>query len=167
VLPVLPVALVIVAAGCGNSGRKSEPLARWLTYSARQQTVVLTLVPGANNVYDGFNFNGYGKGQVLVQVPRGWRIVVRCSNTVSRGRHSCAIVKGTEATAPSFPGASSPDPQAGLPPGRTASFSFRATRPGSYRIACLLPEHERAGMWDVLEIGSARLPSVTLLRAYP
>jgi len=164
---IIVVVVAIAAAGCGTSGRKSEPLDRWLSFNARHRTVDLTLIPGWNNVYAGFNFNGYGKGQVLVQVPRGWRVVVRCSNTASSGRHSCAIVKGTEVTTPAFPGAASPDPQAGLPPGHTASFSFEATRPGSYRIACLVPEHERAGMWDVLEIAPVRLPSVTLLRSYP
>jgi len=129
--------------------------------------VTLTLVPSANNAFNGFNFNGHGRGSVLVQVPRGWRVTVRCRNDVSGHRHSCAIVKGANATAPVFAGAASPDPQPGLPAGRSARFSFVATRPGSYRIACLVPEHELMGMWDVFEISTRRLPSVTLLRSYP
>ena len=60
-----------------------------------------------------------------------------------------------------------PDPTVGLAPGRQAIFSFLASRSGVYRIVCLIPGYERAGMWDVLQISSARLPSVTLLRAYP
>src|SRR5439155_12716592 len=51
--------------------------------------------------------------------------------------------------------------------GRSASFSFTAAGPGVYRIASLVPEQERAGMWDVLEIKHARLPTVVLLRHGP
>jgi hypothetical protein len=51
------------------------------------------LIPDYNGVYGGYNFNGYGKGQVLVSVPKDWRITVRCVNTRSEGRHSCAVVK--------------------------------------------------------------------------
>ena len=160
-------AVAVALAGCGGSARRSEPLARWLSYSPRIRSVTLTLVPGANNAFNGFNFNGYGRGAVLVQVPRGWRVTLNCMNDVSSYHHSCAIVKGANATAPIFPGAASPDPQTGLPPGRSARFSFVATRPGSYRIVCLVPNHELMGMWDVFEISSSRLPSVTLLRSYP
>ena len=161
-------AVAVALAGCGGSAQRSEPLARWLSYNPRSKSVTLTLVPAANNAFNGFNFNGRGRGEVLVQVPRGWRVTVRCVNDVSSGHHSCAIVKDAgNATAPIFPGAASPNPQTGLPPGRSARFSFVPTRPGSYRIACLVPNHELMGMWDVFEISSSRLPSVTLLRSYP
>jgi len=160
------LAATVALAGCGGSAPRSEPLARWLSYTP-SKGVTLTLVPSANNAFNGFNFNGHGRGSVLVQVPRGWRVTVRCRNDVSGHRHSCAIVKGANATAPVFAGAASPDPQLGLPAGRSARFSFVATRPGSYRIACLVPEHELMGMWDVFEISTRRLPSVTLLRSYP
>src|SRR5439155_10450583 len=126
-----------------------------------------TVRPGYDNVYGGFNFNGYAKGQVDVVVPVGWRVTVHCVNTGLGGRHSCAIVVGAGATRPAFPGASSPDPSGGLAHGRSASFSFTAAGPGVYRIASLVPEQERAGMWDVLEIKRARLPTVVLLRRTP
>jgi len=163
---VVALAATVALAGCGGSAHRSEPLARWLSYTARSKSVMLTLVPSVNNTFNGFNFNGYGRGAVLVQVPRGCRVTIRCRNDVSGHRHSCAIVNGANATAPVFAEAASPDPQLGLPPGRSARFSFVATWPGSYRIACLVPEHELMGMWDVFEIRSSRLPSVTLLRSY-
>jgi hypothetical protein len=159
--------LALLAAGCGGSTRPSTPLARWLSYSAPDKTATLTLVPAANHVYNGFNFNGYGKGQVLVAVPRGWRVAVDCLNKVSSSRQSCAIVEGANATGAAFPGASTPDPTVGLAAGRQATFSFVASRSGVYRIVSLIPGSERAGMWDVFQVGSTRLPSVTLLRAYP
>ena len=153
-----------LAFGCGASPRASEPLSDWLSFHASAKTVSLRLIAGYNSAYDGFNFNGYGKGQVLVEVPRGWRVKVRCVNNSSSMRHSCAIVRGVGAAAPAFRGAASAAPQVGLPPGQTALFSFRATRAGTYRIACLVPAHEQAGMWDVLDVTRARLPAVVLLR---
>ena len=159
--------LALLAAGCGSSTRSSRPLARWLSYNAPNKTATLTLVPAANHVYNGFNFNGYGKGQVLVTVPRGWRVAVHCLNKVSSSRHSCAIVEGADATGPAFAGATTPDPTVGLALGRLATFSFVASRSGVYRIVCLIPGYERAGMWDVFQVDSTRLPSVTLLRAHP
>ena len=159
--------LALLAAGCGGSSRPSTPLARWLSSNASNKIVTLTLVPAANHVYNGFNFNGYGKGQVLVTVPSGWRVAVHCLNNVSSSRHSCAIVAGANATGSAFPGAATPAPTVGLAPGRQASFSFVASRSGVYRIACLVPGYGRAGMWDVFQVGPGPRPSVTLLRAYP
>jgi hypothetical protein len=159
--------LLALLTGCGGSARSSPPLASWLSYDAVRKTATLTLVPAASDVYNGFNFNGYGKGQVLVRVPRGWRVTVHCLNNVSSSRHSCAIVAGANATGPAFPAASTPDPMVGLAPGRHASFSFVAGRSGVFRIVCLIPGDERAGMWDVLQVGSSRLPAVMLLRPSP
>jgi FtsP/CotA-like multicopper oxidase with cupredoxin domain len=121
-------------------------------------------VAGYDDAYAGLNFNGYGKGQVLVQVPLGWRVRVRCVNNSSSMSHSCAIVRGVGGRAPVFPGASSPGPQAGVPPGHTATFSFSAAKEGSYRIACLVSSHEQAGMWDAFDVTHGRLPAVVLLR---
>ena len=64
-------------------------------------------------------------------------------------------------------GAESPAAQNGLPPRNAVAFSFLATRLGTYRIACLVPAHEQAGMWDVLDVTRDRLPAVILLRRLP
>jgi hypothetical protein len=160
----LIVALAMGAGGCGGSHAGGQPFHRWIAFDAQRRTVRLALIPAYNDVYGGFNFNGYGKGQVLVQVPRGWRVVVRCSNERAGGPHSCAIVKGTEASAPAFPGAASPAPLSGLPAGGSATFTFVANRLGVYRIASLVRSDEQAGMWDVVAVTASRRPSVTLLR---
>jgi plastocyanin len=161
------LALALAAAGgsgCSASPPRSEPLAAWLSLHASAKTVTLRLIAAYNGVYHGFNFNGYGKGQVLVEVPRGWRVNVRCVNNSSSMRHSCAIVRGVSGRTPAFPGAASPGSQDGLPPRHAAAFSFVATRAGTYRIVCLVPAHEQAGMWDVLDVTHNRLPAVVLLR---
>jgi hypothetical protein len=135
-----------------------------LSFDANTKTVSLRLIAAYNDVYGGFNFNGYGKGQVLVEVPRGWRVNVRCVNNSSTMYHSCAIVRGVSGRTPAFPGAASPGPQHGLPPRHKVAFSFLPTKIGTYRIACLVPGHEQEGMWDVLDVTHARTPAVVLLR---
>ena len=154
-------------SGCGASAHRSEPLSAWLRFDARTKTASLRLIAAYNDVYGGFNFNGYGKGQVLIEVPRGWRVNVRCTNNSSSMRHSCAVVRGVSGRTPAFPGAMSPGAQIGLSPGQAVTFSFLAARLGTYRIACLVPAHEQAGMWDVLEVVRDRLPAVVLLRRLP
>ena len=161
------LATVAVAAGCGAQARHAKPLSGWLSYDSARKTATITVIPGYNDAYGGFNFNGYAKGQVEVVVPVGWKVTVRCVNTGLGERHSCAIVAGAGATRPAFPGASLPDPSGGVAHGRSASFSFTVGGPGVYRIASLVPDQERAGMWDVLEVKRARLPTVVLLRRAP
>jgi hypothetical protein len=97
-------------------------------------------------------------------VPRGWTVRVVCRN---RGalRHSCAAVQGASSARPAFRGAATPQPRIGLLTGQTASFTFRATKKGVYRLASLVPGDEAARLWDVLKIVRHGRPSVVDLRA--
>jgi hypothetical protein len=156
-----------VLGGCGGASQPSEPLRRWVSYDVSRRAVTIKLIPDYNDVYGGFNFNGYGKGQVLVSVPKGWRVTVHCANTRSTARHSCAVVKGPGDRRPAFRGAASSNPFVGLRHGESDTFSFTADALGVYRLACLLPQHERAGEWDVLAVTRHPLPSVRLLRSLP
>ena len=99
--------------------------------------------------YDGFNFNGYGKGEVLVTIPLGWKVTVDCTNRSGSRRHSCAIVRGVGATAPAFPHASSPDPERGLPPGHAATFTFVALKRGVYRLYVVAAGHAAMPVRDL------------------
>jgi len=158
------VAVGFEAAACGGSAPKPLPLDRWLSYSLARRTGTVTAIAGYNGVYSGFNFNGYGKGAVLVRIPRGWKVTVRCIDRSASVRYSCAIVQGVGRITPSFPGASSRNPERGLAPRKAASFTFVASTTGVYRLASLVPEQERAGMWDVVQITRSGSPSVQLLR---
>jgi len=132
------------------------PPGQFLRVEAKQRTAVVTLVAGYNGENNGFNFDGYGRGELMVTVPRGWRVRVTCTN---RGAltHSCAVVPGPMTVTPSFRGAATPI----LPPGSTTKFSFVASRVGSYRFACLVPGHEEARMWDVFEVTRGGKPAIT------
>ena len=122
--------------------------ARFLQVDARRRSVTLTLVAAYDGTNNGFNFDGYASGRLLLSVPLGWRVRIVCEN---RGplRHSCAVVRGPLTGEPAFRHAATPV----LPSGARASFSFAASRRGTYRLACLVPGHEEARMWDVLDVG--------------
>jgi hypothetical protein len=134
--------------------------AQFLHVDAAHKVASVTLVAAYDGGNNGFNFDGYGRGELLVSVPRGWRVRVTCTN---RGavRHSCAVVRGPMTVTPAFRGASVPNAVQGLDRGRTATFSFVASRAGSYRFACLVPGHEDARMWDVLEVTRGGKPSIS------
>jgi hypothetical protein len=157
----LLVALLGGAAGPAEARRAdSSGPGQYFSWSAPHRTVRLTLLAGSGSDNNGFNFDGYGRGELLVTVPVGWRVVVDCENRGSM-RHSCAVVHGALASRPAFPGATSPRPLIGLSPGGRATFSFTAGHAGTFRIACLVPGHEQARMWDVLDVTHGGRPSIS------
>jgi hypothetical protein len=155
---VLAAALASLALGAAP-----PPPRQFLHVDARHRTATVTLVAAYDGANNGFNFDGYSR-TLMVTVPRGWRVRVLCENR-SDLRHSCAVVKGPVSTRPAFRGAASPQPLLGLARGRKATFSFRATKVGVYRFACLVPGHEAARMYDVLKVVRSGRPSIEDLRA--
>jgi hypothetical protein len=139
------------------------PPSRFLAVDPRRHQATITLIASYNSENGGFNFDGYSR-YLMWTVPRGWTVHVVCKN---RGplRHSCAVVSGADSTKPAFRGAATPQPLVGLEAGHTSRFTFRASRTGVYRFACLVPGHELARMWDVFKVTRRGRPSVVDLRA--
>ena len=121
--------------------------ARFLRVDAKRRTAIVTLIAGYDGENNGFNFDGYGRGELMVSVPRGWRVRLTCANRGGMS-HSCAVVRGPMTITPAFRGAATPI----LPPGSSTKLSFVASRVGTYRLACLVPGHEEARMYDVLDV---------------
>ncbi|MGH7698006.1 MAG: sulfocyanin-like copper-binding protein [Candidatus Dormibacteria bacterium] len=132
-------------------------LDRWVSYDSATRTLTWKLVAGYQGRNHGLNFDGDSSGAMLVTVPVGWTVVVDFSNVASIN-HSAAVVAPSGTTA-AFPGAEIPNPTAGTPPGQTASFTFTASQVGSYRVTCLVPGHEQAGMWDSFDVSSGGSPT--------
>lgn len=144
------------------AAKAPPPPHRFLSVDAHRHRVTITLIASYDGENNGFNFDGYSRF-LMWTVPRGWTVRVVCKN---RGplRHSCAVVHGADSVEPAFLGASTPNPSIGLEAGHTARFTFRSSKKGVYRFACLVPGHEDARMWDVLKIVRHGRPSVVDLR---
>jgi hypothetical protein len=158
-LPSTVAASLVAAALAGTSATKPAPQ-KFLHVDAAHHAVALTLIAGAGPSNNGFNFDDYGRGELLVKVPRGWRVTVHCKNAASL-RNSCAVVSGPRADRPAFRGASTPNPVQGLTQGQSATFSFVASRTGVYRIASVVPGHEQARMYAVLAVTRGGRPSIS------
>ncbi len=177
---VLAVAAVLGAAACGRAGTPSvtasgsagrtssmqaklPPPSRFLAVDPYRHRVTITLIASYDGANGGLNFDGYSR-ELLFTAPRGWIVRVVCEN---RGplRHSCAVVRGPDSTKPAFHGAATLQPSIGLEAGSTARFAFRASRVGVYRFACLVPGHEQARMYDVLQVVRRGKPSAVDLLA--
>jgi Sulfocyanin (SoxE) domain len=170
--PLLALGLIALLAGCGGRVRASPPAlqipaaprkpapAQFLHVSASRHAVALDLIAGKTGSNRGFNFDGYGRGELLVTVPRGWRVTVHCQNRASL-RNSCAVISGPDTATPAFAGAATPNPVIGIGTGESATFSFTASRIGVYRLASLVPGHEQARMYDVLQVTRGGRPSIS------
>lgn len=135
-------------------------LDQWVSYDAAARTVTWKLVAAYQAVNHGLSFDGESNGAMKVTVPIGWSVTVDFSNggTIN---HSAAVVPPAGTTLV-FPGAESPSPMQGTAPGATAIFTFSASQAGGYRMACLMPGHEAAGMWESLTVSTGGLPTVQL-----
>jgi sulfocyanin SoxE-like protein len=170
------IALGAVASGCGVSHHRATagkasttqsvtaPSGRpnpetFLRWSRSGRSVRLTLAAGLGSSNNGYNFDGYGRGELLVTVPVGWRVTIVCENRSSR-RASCALVPSTQQGGPVIPGAATPNPVTGLAPGARASFSFTPRATGSYRLVSLVPGQAGARMFDILDVVRGGVPSV-------
>ncbi len=158
----LALAAAVLAAcdpiqGSGT-GEPPDP-ARYIQVDRATSSATVTLIAGYPATDIQFNYNGYGSGALVLTVPVGWQITVQCQNhgTVP---NSCAVVKDDRSTAPLDPSWSTPNPQTGLDPGASASFTFTPTEPGSYRIASLVDGHEASGMWLDLEVVAGGVPKL-------
>ena len=138
---------------------------------AAGHTVQVTIVGGETTADGGFNLNGYARGGMTLTVPVGWKVVVEFENAGPLA-HSLIVLpyNATQPAVPpdkpAFPGAATKDLATGLPRGTKVTLSFIASRPGTYEIACGVPGHAAAGMWDKLVVSAtATKPSIAPAQA--
>jgi hypothetical protein len=156
----LAALLAAASLSAASPGAASPGPGRYLSVERSHRVAHLTLLAGLGSGNNGFNFDGYGRGELLVRVPVGWRLVVDCENRGAM-RHSCAVVRGSLARTPAFAGAASPHPITGLSPGSKASFAFVVSRVGTYRIASLVAGQKQARMYAVLDVTRGGRPEIS------
>ena len=142
-----------------GAGTPPDPR-QYLKVDAQSKAAIVTLIAGYPATDYQFNYDGYGNGSLVLTVPVGWQVTVQCANH-STVPNSCAVVSSATATEPVQPGWSTPDPQRGLDPGQSASFTFNPTAAGVYRIASLVRGSEASGMWLDLEVVQGGKPTLT------
>jgi sulfocyanin len=131
----------------------------WVRWDPASNTAHLTITAAYNQDNAGFNFDGYHAGAMTITIPTGANVVVDFTNKASLA-HSVVITPFASHTAAgnftlAFPGASSPNAGSGAASVKTAqTFSFKATKAGTYAIVCGVPGHALGGMWDVLKVAS-------------
>ncbi|PWU25002.1 MAG: hypothetical protein C5B48_03535 [Candidatus Rokuibacteriota bacterium] len=153
---------MIAVLAASPAAAKMPPPSHWLSWNAGTHTARLVLIAGYDSTNNGFNFDGYARGRMLVEVPRGWRLTVVCKNAGSRN-HSCGVVEGADTSRLAFRGAATSNPVLGLPPGKSASFTFRLSRLGVYRLVCLVPGHAQAREYVVVQVTGSGRPSARTL----
>jgi hypothetical protein len=144
--------LALVASLVPAAAGEKPPL---LTSDAGARAATLHIVAGEN---DGFTFNGYANGALVVAVPTGWTLTVEMRNTSASVQHSILVVswsdrfKGSGLT-PAFAGAAAPDFEKGITSGDAPiRFTFTADAPGRESLVCGVPGHNLVGMWDELDV---------------
>lgn len=160
----------------------------WITMQGK--VAHLTLIAAWNNANAGFNFDGGANGQMTVTVPLGDRIIGTFRNAASTP-HDVRVIHyqkplPSHTVALAFPGASAGGPTGGFgrrgtpgpggggpPPGtpgpggaprsnKPQTFSFVASKAGTYMIMCGFPGHALAGMWDTFVVSpTAKAASIT------
>jgi len=133
---------------------------RFLSANPAAKAVRLTMLAALGSSNNGFNFDGYGRGELIASVPKGWRVTVQFENRGPR-RASAAVVTGARSATLAFPGAAVPGPIQGIAPGGKSEFSFTAGHTGVFRIASLVPGQAEARMYAVLVVTRGGRPSIT------
>jgi Sulfocyanin (SoxE) domain len=141
----------------------------WMTVEADKQLVRLLFVAASDGSNGTMNFNGYGKGDMTVTVPLGWKVAVEFQNTgLGALPHSLAVTNEVapppnEGGNPAFPRALTRRLVPGMMAGETDTFDFVANKEGRFLWWCGVAAHGVAGMWDYLVVSAdTKAPGVTV-----
>ncbi len=98
------------------------------------------------------NYNGTSNGKLVLTVPLGAMVQITFKNQGTLP-HSLQVIApatplpATALSAPAFPGAQIPNPQAGIMKGQTVNVQFTASKAGKYLMICGFPGHALLGMY--------------------
>ena len=140
----------------------------WMYVDTTHQSVTIKLKAAATSDNNGFNFNGYYNGKANFVVPLGWVVNVIFSNA-SAIPHSAALLLSKNvppklATIAGGP-VETPNAMQGVTAGKEQYVEFSAVDAGKYVLACLVPGHLPAGMWDNFTISSsAKMPTIQVTK---
>jgi sulfocyanin len=149
----------LAAQSLGARAQSAAAAPVFVRWDPSTNTANLTITAAYNQDNAGFNFDGYHAGAMTITIPTGAKVTVDFTNKASLP-HSVVITPYASRTAAgnfplAFPGSSSANPGTGAASVKTAqTFSFKASKAGTYAIVCGVPGHAIGGMWDVLKVAS-------------
>jgi len=146
------------AAAQTATGGKIDPT--WLRTDAASKTVDFKLVAGLTNNNGGMNFNGFGRGGLVLTVPQGWTVALHFKNEDPNLPHSVEVIPEAAAiptgpVPPAFEHATTGRLEQGFSTGQGAEIRFVTGKAGSFLIFCAVPGHGAAGMWVRLAVSEA------------
>jgi hypothetical protein len=155
-----PVKKLPVSTGTFTSGLVQSISLKGLTklsdavyVDMKAKKVVFDVTAAATTGNNGFNFNGYAKGQANFTVPVGWLVNFIFQNNQALP-HSLAVVNTLQPGPHVTPLTSTPNPTQGLSGTGKQYAGFTALEPGKFYLVCLVPGHIAAGMWDHFTVSS-------------
>ena len=139
-------------------GGKIDPT--WLRADAASKAVDFKLVAGLTDANGGMNFNGFGRGGLVLTVPQGWNVVLHFKNEDPNLPHSVEVIGDAAAipvgpVPPAFEHATTGRLEQGFPAGQGTDIRFAPAKAGSFLIFCAVPGHGAAGMWIRLAVSEA------------
>ena len=146
------------AAAQTATGGKIDPT--WLRTDAARKTVDFKLVAGLTNNNGGMNFNGFGRGGLVLTVPQGWTVALHFKNEDPNLPHSVEVIPEAAAiptgpVPPAFEHATTGRLEQGFSTGQGAEIRFVTGKAGSFLVFCAVPGHGAAGMWVRLAVSEA------------
>jgi|GEM_PF-2326062 len=122
---------------------------KYVTSSAEDKTATLTIIAGQGDVNGGLNFNGAANGTRTFTVPLGWTVNVKFSNAGTMP-HNVVLLTGSKppaniaAARPALSTVATKPIQQGDP---AQTLTFKATRTGTYVLACGVGQHAARGQY--------------------
>lgn len=143
----------------------------WFQVDHDARTVTMTVVGGATDDANYWNFNGMHGGQGSITVPEGYEVTIEFRNDDPNTPHSLGITDqaGSELPAnmtnidPVWEGAITSGAATmaeSTQPGESETITFTAEEAGEYTMACWVPGHAAVGMWVEFNVESGETAEV-------
>ena len=161
ILGVLSVAL----AGCGT---QSISASKWMTVHPASKTVDLKVESTYSSSLQSAVFDGYTRGKLVITIPRGYHVNM---DFINNGPipESVGIYHHHHLA---FKGAGEPYhlvsllPTAGIVPGKSQTYRFKASQVGTFTLGDMLngdPNNQpTSDLWDTVKVVSRGTPSMAV-----
>lgn len=161
ILGVLSVAL----AGCGT---QSISASKWMTVHPASKTVDLKVESTYSSSLQSAVFDGYTRGKLVITIPRGYHVNM---DFINNGPipESVGIYHHHHLA---FKGAGEPYhlvsllPTAGIVPGKSQTYRFKASQVGTFTLGDMLngdPNNQpTSDLWDTVKVVSKGTPSMAV-----